>query len=126
MVADQLAFDFDAIIVLPVWTPPHEGYCGCGAETLVVWVAGVEVILDRAEVLEPYPCPLCAQVEAKGHTRGACWRCGGSKVLGESFPVRGVLVDEDGRARSFRGGAERPAAGDAVHRLHACVVAVAA
>ena len=100
---------------------PFDGQCPvCRTTVLVVDLRGIDVVLEIDEVLETFPCPVCAQVEAKQHRRGQCPRCGGTGRLGGSLPAFGVAVAEDGRARYFRGVRE---AGEAVYREHSCRVA---
>lgn len=75
------------------------------------------VIIDAAEVIPPQPCPLCKQIEQRGHDRGWCWRCAGTGVIGDPLPQPGIALGPDGRARVFGG---RRNQGEAVHRLHPC------
>lgn len=100
---------------------PVRGACpGCGEEVLVVELVltGRDVVLDPAEVLPTSPCPLCRSVESSGRDAGAwCWRCGGTRVVGEPLPEPGVCIDQHGHARSFRGFRRK---GEAVHRPHRC------
>lgn len=109
----------EALLALPFRgdCPTCTGHDDEGVEVLVVDVAGVDVVVEIAEVLETFPCPQCAQVQAKGHTRGVCWRCGNSGVVGEELPGFGVAVDADGRARYFTGGRGE---GEAVYVEHVC------
>lgn len=67
--------------------------------------------------MPPGPCPLCKQIEQRGHDRGWCWRCGGTGILGDPLPQPGVALNADGRARVYRG---RRFKGEAVHRIHPC------
>lgn len=97
---------------------PFRGDCPtCGLEVLALELDGLEVVVDVVEVLERFPCPMCAQVAARGHRRKGCSRCGETGWLGEGLPLRGVLLDGDGRARVYVG--ERDD-GEAVHLFHAC------
>lgn len=109
----------DAIVA-----PPFRGECPKCAdvfdepvEVLVVEVAGVDVVVELAEILEIFPCPQCAQVEAKGHTRGVCWRCENTGIVGVELPPFGVAVDADGTARYFTGSRGE---GEAVYVEHVC------
>lgn len=104
-------------------TQPFRAQCDrCGADVVLVELVadgGTEevAVVELGEVLEAGPCPLCAQVEGRGHERGHCWRCGGSRVVGEVLPAHGVAIDESGRGRRLRG---RPRRGEGVHRVHVC------
>ena len=105
--------------VVGIYLPPFRGLCPrCGGEVLAIDVNGREVVVDVAEVLETFPCPLCAQVAARGHRRSDCPRCYLTGWIGEPLPLRGVAVDPAGRGRSYRG--ER-LPGEAVHVFHTCV-----
>lgn len=100
--------------------PVVRGACGCDAAVLVVRLPNArEVVLDAEEVMPPGPCPLCKQIEQRGHDRGWCWRCGGTGVIGHALPQPAIRVDADGRAYIFKGRRQR---GDAVYRLHLCDV----
>jgi ribosomal protein S27AE len=97
---------------------PFRGACrSCGRRVLAVDVDGREVVVEVAEVLEAFRCPVCAKVAAMGHTRSECPRCGLTGWIGVPLPLRGVAVDAMGHARLFEG---RRSAGEAVHALHAC------
>lgn len=98
---------------------PFRGECPrCGLAVLALDVAGVEVVVDVAEVLEAFPCPSCLQVANRGHERSECDRCGKTGWIGEPLPLRGVAVDYDaGRARLFTGTRHE---GEAVYVFHSC------
>lgn len=103
---------------------PFRGECpGCGDRVLAVTLGGREVVLEVAEVLERHRCPQCAQVEAKGHRRSECSRCGLSGWIGEPLPQSSdgrpvaVALDPRGWARWFYGARVE---GEAVHLLHDC------
>src|SRR4051812_8825075 len=98
---------------------PLRGSCpSCGDRVLIVELAGREVVVEVAEVLERHRCPQCAQVEAKGHTRAECGRCGLEGWIGEPLPAStngrpvGVALDPRGWARPFYGARVE---GEAVH-----------
>lgn len=103
---------------------PFRGDCPrCGIEVLAVDVAGREVVVDVAEVLEAFPCPSCGQVSGRGHRRSGCDRCGLTGWIGEPLPLRGVAIDYDrgGRGRVFarvRGRTD----GEAVYVFHTCAL----
>lgn len=97
---------------------PFRGACPrCGVRVLALEVDGAEVVVEVAEVLEVFPCPSCAKIEAMGHERSECPRCALSGWIGRPLPLRGVAVDGGGRARLFEGWR---AEGEAVHVFHAC------
>jgi DNA-directed RNA polymerase subunit RPC12/RpoP len=102
--------------LLPVG--PFRGQCPrCREEVLVVELAGRDVVLDVMEVLATLRCPRCASNVHQGNSTAACWRCGGTRFVGEDLPSVGVRLDAHGDARPYTG--ER-APGDAVHRWHSC------
>jgi hypothetical protein len=101
-----------------LFAEPFDGDCPrCLEPILVVEVARVDVVVERDEVLGQFPCPVCAQVAAKGHRRHRCVRCGDTGVCGVPLPPFGVAVDPEGRARYFTG---RRDEGEAVYHEHAC------
>jgi hypothetical protein len=109
--AQQLTWLEDAL-------EPFRGACpSCGRRVLALEVDGAEVVVEVAEVLEAFPCPLCAKVAGMGHERSECPRCALSGWIGEPLPLRGVAVDARGHARLFDG---RRFEGEAVHPFHSC------
>lgn len=104
---------------------PFRGACPtCGRRVLALEVDGCEVVVEVAEVLEAFRCPLCAKVAGMGHARSECPRCALSGWIGERLPPlridgepTGVLLDAEGRARWFHG-VRREA--EAVHMFHTC------
>lgn len=97
--------------------PVKRGRCGCGSDVLIVRLEGQRVVtLELEEVLPPMPCPLCRMILTRGQNPGPwCWRCGGTRMVGEPLPEPGVALGPDGAARVFSG---RRRTGEAVHRLH--------
>jgi hypothetical protein len=83
-----------------------------------VLLDGSTVVVETTEVLPRHRCPQCEQVANRGHRRSYCLRCKGAGYLGEPLPLRGIALDEDGRARRFRRVLHE---GECVHRLHACL-----
>lgn len=106
---------------MPVEHPePFRGACpSCSADVLIVELAdGHDVVLEPREVMPRHRCPICAQIEDKGHRRSDCVRCGLTGYLGERLPdVGGVRVDGEGVGRAYRG---RRGEYEAVHRRHVC------
>lgn len=90
----------------------------CRAEVLQVWCAGREVVVEVREVLPAHDCVACRQVALRGHIRSSCDRCHMTGIVGEPVPLRGVALDEDGRAREYRKRQFRR--GECVLRYHAC------
>jgi predicted RNA-binding Zn-ribbon protein involved in translation (DUF1610 family) len=100
---------------------PFRGTCPrCRFEVLVVDLAGEDVALEVAEVVEVFECPLCSGVQARGQARGqACYRCGDSGWVGEPLPAFGVALTEAGSVRVFDGWRVE---GEAVYRVHCCLL----
>lgn len=111
---------------------PFRGCCPiCTEDVVVVELAGQDVVLEVLEVMPTLRCPRCASNVAQGKLGGRhedrqfgglsrskpCWRCGGTRRVGEELPSVGVAVDALGRARPFTGDRGE---GEAVHRWHAC------
>jgi hypothetical protein len=108
---------------------PFAGDCPrCHVPVLAVELAGREVVLELAEVMPEHPCPLCAQVAARGHTRSGCIRCSDTGVIGDPLPLRGVVLDVvTFEVRPYRAGDDLTrlrGEGEwwAVHLFHACIV----
>jgi hypothetical protein len=101
----------------------REACDACGGTVVVAHLPGTRAVaLDAEEVCPPTRCPLCRQVESRGHERGPwCHRCGGTGIVGDPLPQPGVCLDADGRARVYAG---RRRAGEAVHRIHRCAAAL--
>lgn len=103
---------------------PFRGECpSCGTRVLAVEMQGREVVVEVTELLERFPCPQCAQVEAKGHERSECSRCGLSGWIGDPLPQSrdgrpvAVALDPRGWARAFFGARVE---GEAIHPFHDC------
>jgi DNA-directed RNA polymerase subunit RPC12/RpoP len=105
---------------------PFRGDCArCGADVVVVWLDGEDVVLEVEEVLPLMRCPRCAHNVAQGHlgnderkrARG-CARCGDRRVIGREVPVSGVAMAEDGSVRAFTGQWRRS---EAVLVPHECI-----
>lgn len=102
---------------------PFRGACpACAQDVVVVRLDGHDVVLETAEVLPAMRCPRCASNVAQGKLgldprAKPCWRCGGTRVVGQDVPSVGVALGEGGRARLFTGEWRR---GESVHILHSC------
>jgi hypothetical protein len=111
---------------------PFRGSCPiCTEDVLVVELAGQDVVLEVLEVMPTLRCPRCASNVAQGKLGGKhedrqfgglsrskpCWRCGGTRQVGEELPSVGVAISADGSSRWFTG--ER-AQGEAVMVPHVC------
>ena len=118
--SEQLALGLD---LGPAPCGVRECRCGsCGAPVLEVDLGGCAAHLEPQEVVPgPFPCPRCSPYP---HPPARCQSCGGSRVVGEPLPARGVAVDEHDRARAWRGGPRWPS--EAVYRLHRCAGELAA
>lgn len=102
--------------LLPVG--PFRGQCPrCSEEVLVVELAGRDVVLEVVEVLETLRCPRCASNVVQGNSTAACWRCGGTRFVGEELPSVGVALGPDGVARPYTGTVRT---GESVQRFHVC------
>src|SRR5262245_3205012 len=88
---------------------PFRGECPCcGMDVVVVSLGPDDVVLEVAEVLPLMPCSRCAGNVAQGKLgtdprSKPCWRCGGSRVVGDPVPEGGVLLARDGSASAFSG-----------------------
>lgn len=102
---------------------PFRGQCPiCAVEVVVVELAGEDVVLELMEVLPALRCPRCASNVAQGNLgrdprSKPCWRCGGTRLVGDDLPSVGVALDPAGHPRAFTGDRRE---GEAVHIFHAC------
>jgi hypothetical protein len=106
-----------------VFYEPFRGECpACGLDVVVVRMDGQDIVLELVEVLPSMRCPRCAGNVAQGRLGSdprskPCWRCGGTRIVGQDVPSVGVAVSESGGARLFSGEWRK---GEAVHVLHVC------
>lgn len=78
------------------------------------------LVCEAEEAIPAFDCPSCDGVEARGQSREACHRCGGSRRIGvEGELPEGVALDDFDRGRYFAEGELREA-GEALYALHEC------
>lgn len=77
------------------------------------------LVVEVAESVKPYPCPICTAVSKRGQARDGCGYCGSSGTIGAGLPDVGVAIDDLDRARFWQRG-QRPVSGEGIHALHEC------